>query len=200
MSVFVSGWTILIILMIIGGYEGWRRGIRAFITITAVSGIAYLLLISGGRQILAYINNIYSHIPMLLAVLLGNNATQAGLWNPIINTDFQFPFLVRVVLFLMLAVGGWLVNTRTQWYKPGPKDQASRWLGIFAGALTALIWVSAISAFWQEANANRGFQGGVGSVISILPDVTAILPWLIAILFLIIVVGIVRNLPKLLTP
>lgn len=192
-SVSLSGWMLIILVMAIGGYIGWRQGLRSFLTITLVSALAYLILISGGEQVIGYVNNLYSNIPKLLAILTGGSPDTAPLWGPLLPVTFGWPLALRVFLYIILVALAWFFNKKLPWYAM-KQDTLSRQLGVFSGALTALIWTSAVTSFWRESG---GGGGGAGNILRIFPDVTAITPWLITILLLIIVIGVVLKLPTL---
>lgn len=197
MTIQLGGWTLVILLMAFGAYVGWRQGIRAFLTITMVSALSYIFLVSGVSQLLDYMNNIYVNIPKLIAIFTGGNPDAAVAWNPILPT-VTLPLIVRFVLFVALVLLSWFFNSWPNWYKKGPAgDPLSRQLGAFSGALTALIWTSAISTFWQQSIPQGGQQGDLANMISSIPDVTPIAPWLITLFFLIVVVSVVLNIPKL---
>jgi hypothetical protein len=197
LTIQLSGWTLITILMVVGGYFGWKRGIRAFLTVTVASALAYLIFISGGEQFVGYINNLYSNLPKIFAILTGGNPNTVATWQPLFGTALNLPLAVRVILFIMMVALAFFFNKKAQWYAQ-KGDPLSKQLGAFSGALTALIWISAITTFWGEAAAVGGAPAGTfGSVVRTFPDVTTITPWLISILFVIIAVGIATNVPKL---
>lgn len=197
-TIELSGWTLLLILMALGGYYlGWKRGIRAFLTITLVSALAYLfLVVNVAQSVVDYVNNIYTNIPRLVAIFTGGDPNTVASWSPIgIYTDLPLP--VRVVLYIALIVLAWMFNKRPSWYSDKP-NQLSRQLGMFSGALTVLIWISALKTFWQEAVAEGStLAASFTTIIGVFPDVTEVAPWLITLLFIIVVISIVLNVPKL---
>lgn len=198
LTIELSGWTLLLILMALGGYYlGWKPGIRAFLTVTLVSALGYLIFVVNAAQpVLDYVNNIYTNIPKLIAIFTGSSPDAAAAW-PAINLNTNLPLPVRVVLYIAFVVLAWIFNTRPSWYSNKP-TQLSRQLGVFSGALTVLIWVSALTTFWQEAVAQGStLAASFSNIIGVFPDVTPIAPWLITLLFIIVLVGIALNLPKL---
>ncbi len=198
MTITLEGWTLLILLMAIGGYVGWRRGIREFLTITLVSALAYLILVIGANPIISYVNNLYINIPKLLEIFMGGNPDTVAAWQPLGIAE-GLPLAVRVVLFVALVILAFIFNQRPTWYSAKASPQ-SKQLGIFTGALTALIWTSTFTTFWQEAASQGNQLPDPFGTVSSLPDVTSVAPWLIILLFLIVVASIFMNLPKLWKP
>lgn len=198
MTITLGGWTLMLILMVIGGYVGWRKGLRAFLTITLVSALAYLLFVIGTTPLIDYVNNLYTNIPKLVAVFTGGDPDTVASWQPL-GLDLGLPLPVRVFLFIAFVVIAWIFNKKPNWYSDKTNPQSQQ-LGIFSGALTALIWTSAVTTFWQEATGGGGGNTTIATILNSLPDVTSVTPWLITMLFIIVVIGVLINLPKLWKP
>jgi hypothetical protein len=197
MTIVLSGWTLMLILMVTGGYYGWKHGMRAFLTITLVSVLAYMMFVNGVEQFLAYFDNLYSNLPKIISILFGGNPDATLAW-PRLGLTLGLPLPVRVVLFIIFVALAWIFNTKPNWYSKGPKDHLSRQLGAFSGALTTLVVISAITAFWREASVQGGsLPGPINNFMGILPDVSVIAPWLITVFLLIVLVSVMMNLPKL---
>ncbi|NJN67456.1 MAG: hypothetical protein HC884_12460 [Chloroflexaceae bacterium] len=73
LEIQLNGWMLIAIVMAVGGYVGWRIGFRGFLTITVVSALGYLIFINGGQIILGYLNNLYTNIPRIVAILTGGD-------------------------------------------------------------------------------------------------------------------------------
>jgi hypothetical protein len=204
LSLQVSGALLLFVILFIGGYIGWWRGFRAFLTVTLVSAFAYILFVDGGSQLLVIINNIWSNIPRLIALFTGNDPVATPAWPPLIPAGgFQIPLTVRVLLFLVsLALAGRF--NRQPWYGTNVKEPYAREVGIFTGALTALIWVSAATLFWVEyvnqEGAIQGLLSWLNPILGIIPDVSAFVLPLIGGLVLFLGAGLALKFPKLLRP
>jgi hypothetical protein len=77
-------------------------------------------------------------------------------------------------------------------------------VGIFTGALTALIWVSAATLFWVEyvnqEGAIEGLLSWLNPILGIIPDVSGFVLPLIGGLVLFLFGGLALRFPKLLRP
>lgn len=197
MTIVLNGWSLLLVIIAIGGYLGWKHGIRSFLTITLISAIAYMMFVNGVEQLLGYFDNLYSNLPKLFAILTGSNPDNVLAW-PQIGLTLGLPLPVRVVLFIVVVTLAWIFNAKPNWYKKGAGDPLSKQLGAFSGALTALILTSALTAFWREAVSQGGtVPEPINNFLGAFPDVTAVAPWLITVFLLIIVASIILNLPRL---
>jgi hypothetical protein len=156
-----------------------------------------MLLVSGVAQIFDYLNNLYTNLPKLFAILSGSNPDFTAAWAPI-GLSLGLSLQVRIVLFIILVAFAFFINNKANWYSNKPNQQGKQ-LGIFSGALTALIWSSAATTFWREsiADGSNALPAALDNVLAVFPDVTSITPWLITVFFVIVVIGIVLNLPKL---
>lgn len=199
----ISGTVLFAFLLILGGYIGWYRGYRSFLTITLGSIIGYLLFVNGGDLILNYINNIYTNLPRIFALLTGGDPFTAGTLDPIPPFP-QLPLALRVLGFLV-STGLSVTFNRQPWYSTNvnhPGDPYNRLIGGFTGALTALIWMNAATVFWQDYVGEEGI-GPTGpfsflnGLLGILPDVREFVPFFMLLLIIILLVGIMFQLPML---
>ncbi|NJP07006.1 MAG: hypothetical protein HC837_15980 [Chloroflexaceae bacterium] len=197
-TIELSGLTLIIILMALGGWYGWWRGMRSFLTVTLASVIGYLLFVGGAEQLLGFVNNLYVNLPKLFAIFTGTNPDTVTQFDPIFAGQNPLPLSVRVVMFIVVVVLGRVFN-KQPWHSDNPKSVTERQLGIFTGAMTALLWTSAATTFWQQFVAENGAQSGlIADVFNILPDAGSVLPWLILIFLAIVGLGLLRNLPRIL--
>lgn len=129
----INGTLFLLVILGVGGWFGWRNGIRALLTPAIVSGIAYLLFISGIDPIIGFINRIYSNLPYLIAILTGGSAAQATPLPPAITNVPQLGLLVRIFFFIGTVALGFILNSNKQLWYGQPKNQANRMLGAYTG-------------------------------------------------------------------
>ncbi len=188
----LTGATILLIILIIGGYIGWVRGLRAILTVSFMTIIGYILTVRGGNIVIGIINRFYTNLPRLAAFLIGRDPDTVPAWDPLIAPDFQSPLFFRFMMFIAFVVIGFAFNAKSQWYSP-KKERLSPLLGLFTGSLTALLWTDALATFAREAG---GFGGFVGSLVAAIPDFSLFIPPLLTIFFIILFILILFNLPK----
>lgn len=188
----LSGFALLIIFMAIGGYIGWTRGLRIILTPAFMTIVAYVLTVRGGDIIVDIVNRFWVNGPKLAAFAVGRDPDTVPPLDPLIATDFQVPLFFRFTFFVALVAFGLAFNKKSQWYGPR-KEQFSPLLGLFTGALTALLWTDALATFVRQAG---GLGGPLGNVFGIIPDVGVFIPSLITIFFLILGLIILFNLPK----
>jgi hypothetical protein len=196
----LSGVTILLIFMAVGAYAGWNQGVRAVLTITLASVIAYVTTVSGGNQVVGILNRIYSNGPRFFAFIVGNDPNLVAPLDPLISPELQVPLFFRFALFIAIVLLGWFFSSRSPWKGPATEPLA-RPLGLYAGAMVALLWANAAWVFYQEYLLNGGapFEPA-SSVLGILPDVRTVIPSLITIFFIIIFGILFLSLPRLLAP
>ncbi|NJL34847.1 MAG: hypothetical protein HC893_14580 [Chloroflexaceae bacterium] len=154
----LNGVILLILILVVGAWIGWSYGFRSFLSVTLASTVGYFLFVGGGNLILDYINNIYSNLPRIFALLTGGDPFAAGTLEPI-AVPFTLPLALRVLFFVVFVMVGYYYNTKPAWYSnnlKNPADPHIQLLGGFTGALTALVWVSAANVFWQEYIAETG--------------------------------------------
>jgi hypothetical protein len=196
----LTGTWLLVILMAIGAYWGYQQGLRNILAISLWTILAYLLTVQGGDFIIGVINRLWSNGPRLVGFLLGQNVNEIAPLDPLISPDFQVPLFFRVVSFVALVLLGVFFNRKAAWKGP-PKEALARPLGLFVGALIVLLWSNAAVVFWLEfLNNGGGFGGPLANVLNTLPNVSVLMPSLITIFFLILVVLMLFNFPKVWKP
>jgi hypothetical protein len=198
----LSGVGLLVILMALGAYWGYQLGFRNLITIALWTIVGYIFTVQGGTIIVDIINRFWQNGPRLAAFAIGRDPGGVTPLEPLITTDFQVPLFFRFVAFVVLVLLGFFFNqgNRSGW-KGSPNEPLAKPLGLFVGALILLLWTNAAVVFWEEYLAGGGgFGGPIAQVLNILPNVSVLMPSLIAIFFLIIIVLIVFNFPKVWSP
>ncbi|OAN49065.1 hypothetical protein A6A03_07100 [Chloroflexus islandicus] len=199
-TVNLNGVAILLILMALGGYAGYQQGLRNLLTVTIWTIIAYVLCVQGGTFVVEVINRLWVNAPRFVAFLIGNDPTLAPPLDPLITPGFQVPLFFRTMAFIALILLGMFFDSKAAWKGP-PKEKLARPLGLFVGALIALLWSNAAVVFWREFVAGGGtFEGPIATLLNVLPDVSILLPSLIAIFFMILGLLILFNFPKVWKP
>lgn len=199
-SLSLSGTALLVIFMAIGGYWGYQQGLRNILTIVLWTILAYLLTVQGGDFIVGVINRFWSNAPRLLGFLLGQNINEIAPLDPLISPGFQIPLFFRFITFIALVLLGFFFNRKAAWKGP-PKEALAKPLGLFVGALIVLLWSNAAVVFWSEfLNSGGGFGGPVAQLLNTLPNVSILMPSLITIFFLILVILMLFNFPKVWKP
>ncbi|WP_298482957.1 hypothetical protein [uncultured Chloroflexus sp.] len=199
-TVNLNGVTILLILMALGGYAGYQQGLRNLLTLAIWTIIAYVLCVRGGTFVVEVINRLWVNAPRFVAFLIGNDPTLAPSLDPLITPGFQVPLFFRTMAFIALILLGMFFDSKAAWKGP-PKEKLARPLGLFVGALIALLWSNAAVVFWREFIEGGGtFEGPIATFLNVLPDVSILLPSLIAIFFMILGLLILFNFPKVWKP
>lgn len=199
-TVNLNGVAILLILMALGGYAGYQQGLRNLLTLAIWTIIAYVLCVRGGTFVVEVINRLWVNAPRFVAFLIGNDPTLAPPLDPLITPGFQVPLFFRTMAFIALILLGMFFDSKAAWKGP-PKEKLARPLGLFVGALIALLWSNAAVVFWREFIEGGGtFEGPIATFLNVLPDVSILLPSLIAIFFMILGLLIVFNFPKVWKP
>ncbi|WP_322487206.1 hypothetical protein [Chloroflexus sp.] len=199
-TVNLNGVAILLILMALGGYAGYQQGLRNLLTVTIWTIIAYVLCVRGGTFVVEVINRLWVNAPRFVAFLIGNDPTLAPPLDPLITPGFQVPLFFRTMAFIALILLGMFFDSKAAWKGP-PKEKLARPLGLFVGALIALLWSNAAVVFWREFIEGGGtFEGPIATFLNVLPDVSILLPSLIAIFFMILGLLILFNFPKVWKP
>jgi hypothetical protein len=199
---FSSFQALLIPMLLIFGYFGYRRGAWLEIGITGGLALVVLLTVFFPQQFLGAINRIVINIPRVFGVLLGRNDIQPLDENLVFNQPGTAQFLLsRVVLFFLLAF--LVYNGRYAWAR-APKTNVDRVLGMILGAATGLLWFVALNDF---LNAFRELRGGQpippeGTTVSIpvIPDISpivALVPTIAVVLLIVLAVLALRRLPNL---
>lgn len=198
----VSGFALLVIFMAVGGYGGYQSGIRNILTIALWSIIAYITCVQGGNAVVDLVNRFWENSPRIVAFAVGSDANAVARLDPLIQAGFQVPLFFRFVAFIVLVMFGFFFNRKAAWKGPASKEPLGKPLGLFVGALTALIWTNASVVFWGEfkASGGSGFDNPVTNVLNTLPDVSLLLPSLIAVFFLILIILVAFYFPKVWKP
>jgi hypothetical protein len=197
----LSGWAILIIAVGIGAWIGYNRGLRAVLTVALISVIAYIICVQGGDILIATVNRFYQNGPKLFAFAAGRDPGAVAPLPPLIEPGYRIPLVFRVALFVSLLTFGWFFRRTPWWYSSSiaPTEPLARPLGAVFGGFSALVWVSAITAFWVELY-NSGsvpFNNIICDILLALPDVTPYMPALIAVFFIVLGVLVLFLLPRL---
>lgn len=198
----VSGLALLVIFMALGGYLGNMRGVRAILTVAFGTIIAYVICVQGGDQVVAVINRFWQNGPKLVAFAAGRDPSSVPTLEPLLSTNLQVPLFFRFIFFIALVAVSWFFNKRSKWYGPSPakNEPLAPILGIFAGALIALLWSNAAARFYAEFVAVGGQIGyPIGNILSILPDVSPFISSLIVIFVLLLGLVLVFYLPRIVT-
>ncbi len=202
LTLTVSGTAILLVLMALGAYVGHMRGVRAILTVALGTIAAYLVCVQGGDQIVQMINRIWQNSPKLVAFAAGQDPGAVSAFDPVLSTDMQVPLFFRFIFFIALVAISWFFNKRSKWYggSPAKNEPLAPILGIFSGALTALLWANAAGLFYEEYVAIMGPLGyPMGTILGSLPDVSDFVPSLILVFILILVLILVFYMPRILT-
>jgi len=198
----LTGVTLLLIVLAIGGYWGFQQGFRNMLTVTIWTIAAYILTVQGGDFVIGVINRLWQNGPALIAFLLGQDPDLAPRLDPLIGPTLQIPLFFRVVTFVALVFLGFFFNKTAAWRgNPSPKEPLAQPLGLFVGALVVLLWSNAAVNFWTEyREAGGATVDPLDRFLNALPDVRAFIPSLITIFFLILIILVVVNFPKVWKP
>jgi hypothetical protein len=204
LTINLTGFGLLIIILIIGAYNGYQQGLRNILTIALWSIIAYILTVQGGDTIVAIINRFWTNLPRLLAFLIGNDPDAVAPFGTLISDTFQVPLFFRAVAFIGIVLLGTYFNRKAAWKGP-PREALARPLGAFVGALIALLWTNAVVVFWNNFVAEGGqltgpLTGTLATILNLLPDLSVLMPSLITVFFIIIGGLILFNFPKVWRP
>jgi len=199
---FTSFQALLIPLILIFGFFGYRRGAWYEIGITGGMALVVLLIIFFPQQFLGFINRIIINIPRVFGLLLGRSDVQPLDENLIFGTPDSAQFLLaRVVMFFLLAF--LVYNGRYAWARPA-KTGVDRILGLILGGVTGLLWFVALNDF---LGAFRALRGGAsvppeGTTVSIpvienIAPLVALVPTIAVVLLIVLAVLAIRRLPNL---
>jgi hypothetical protein len=199
-TVNLNGFALLLILMALGGYVGYQQGLRNLLTLALWTIIAYIACVQGGTFLVGVINRLWINAPRFITFLIGNDPTLVPPLDPLITPEFQVPLFFRMMAFIALILLGRFLDSKAAWKGP-PKERLARPLGLFVGAFIVLLWTNAAVVFWREfVNSGGIFEGPIALFLNTLPDVSIILPSLIAIFFMILGLLILFNFPKVWKP
>jgi hypothetical protein len=202
LTVNLSGVALLVIFMALGAYWGFNLGVRMVLTQAIWTIIAYITTVQGGNFIVETINRFWQNGPRLVNFAIGQDPNSAAVLDPLINPNLQVPLFFRFVTFIALVLLGFFFNRSAAWKAaPSPKEPLARPLGLFVGALIVLLWSNAAVVFWEQFVAGGGgFGGPIASILNTLPNVSQLMPSLIAIFFLILIILVAFNFPKVWKP
>jgi hypothetical protein len=191
LNLSINGITMLVILAIVGAAIGWNVGIRALLSISLLSIVAYPLFVRGGQGLENFLNQILAIVPALVATVTGGAVNISA---PTISLDFlNLGPLVNLIAFVLIAIVlAWLIDRINLfgWYAGKPGNDKERQLGAVDGILLALLVASVAAAFAAQGLLPGGL---IGQALAILPDV-GLFP-VFAILLLLLVLFLI-NLPK----
>jgi hypothetical protein len=200
LTINLSGVALLVILMALGGYWGYNEGLRNILTQALWTIIAYITTVQGGDFVVDVINRFWQNGPRLVAFAIGQSPGDAPALDPLITPGFQIPLFFRFLTFIALVLLGFFFNRKAAWKGP-PKEPLAKPLGLFVGALIVLLWSNAAVVFWEEFNAGGGgFGGPLATLLNTLPNVSVVMPSLISIFFLILIILMIFNFPKVWKP
>lgn len=204
LTIQLTGFGLLVIILITGAYSGYQQGLRNILTIALWTIVAYVLTVQGGNTIVAIINRFWTNLPRLLAFLIGNDPNSVSQFAPLISQEFQVPLFFRVMAFIGIVLLGSFFNRKAAWKGP-PREVLARPLGGFVGALIALMWTNALVVFWNEFVAAGGqlvgpLTGTLSNILNLLPNLSVLMPSLITVFFIIIGGLILFNFPKVWRP
>lgn len=192
----LSGFGLLVILMAIGAYWGYQQGFRNLITVAIWTIVGYILTVQGGTIVVDIINRFWQNGPKLVAFAIGQNPNSVAALDPVIDPGFQIPLFFRFIAFIALVLLGFFFDRKASW-KGQPNEPLAKPLGLFVGALIVLLWTNAAVVFWEQFVAGGGgFGGPLAQLLNALPNVSVFMPSLIAVFFLIIIVLIAFNFPR----
>ncbi len=201
-TVTLTGVALLLIVLAIGGYWGFQQGFRNMLTVALWTIGAYILTVQGGDFAIGVINRLWQNGPALIAFLLGQDPDAAPRLDPLISPTLQIPLFFRMITFIALVFLGFFFSKTASWRgNPNPKEPLAQPLGLFVGALVVLLWSNAAVSFWREYRDAGGILvDPLERFLNTLPDVSVFIPSLITIFFLILIILVVVNFPKVWKP
>jgi len=173
----LSGFALLVIMMALGGYLGYQSGLRNILTIAVWSITAYLVCVRGGNFLVDLINRFWQNAPRMGAFAAGGDPTTIARFDPLIQSDFQVPLFFRFVAFITLVMFGFFFNRKAAWKGP-PKEPLAKPLGLFVGGLIVLIWSNAAVVFWGDLKSSGAVttENLATNILNTLPDLSLLLP------------------------
>lgn len=199
--IFSSFQALLLPMMLIFGFFGYRRGSWLEIGITAGMALDVLLTVFFAEQFLGFINRIIINIPRVFGLLLGNTDVQPITENLIFGDPGSAQFLLaRMVMFFLIAF--LVYSGRYGWGRPA-KTPLDRILGLVLGGITGFLWFVALNDFLNSFRALRGQptvppEGAVLSLPTIdTASIAALVPTIAVLLLILVAIFVIRGLPKL---
>lgn len=198
----LTGIALLVVLMALGAYWGYNQGLRNVLTQAFWTIIAYLTTVNGGNFVIDLINRLWQNGPALFYFAIGRSPGEAPELDPLINTNIQIPLFFRVITFAVLVALGFFFAPRSEWKgNPSPKEPLARPLGLFVGAFIVLLWANAARVFWEQyVDIGGSLPQPLANVLNTLPNTTVLMPSLITIFFIMLVVLVLANFPKVWKP
>jgi len=199
---FTTFQALLLPMILIGAYLGYRRGSWLEIGITGGMALVVLLTVFFPGPLLGFINRIIINIPRVIGLLIGNPNAQPLPEDLVFGGPDSGQFLLaRVVLFFLLAF--LVYNGRYAWARPA-KTNTDRILGLLLGGFTGLLWFVALNDFLNTLRALRNNPvippEGTTITIPTVGDVAALValvPTIAVVLLIVLAVLAVRRLPNL---
>jgi hypothetical protein len=198
---FSSYQALLLPMILVFGFLGYRRGAWKEIGITGGMALVVLLTVFFPQQFLGFINRIIINIPRVFGLLLGRTDVSPLPEDLIFGAPGNSQFLLaRVVLFFLLA---FLVYTGRYGWSRDAKTNSDRLLGLVLGGATGLLWFVGLNDF---VSAFRDLRGGQpippeGQTVSVpiidVAPLVALVPTIAVILLIVLVVLAIRRLPRL---
>lgn len=193
---------LLLPMILIFAYFGYRRGSLAEIGITGGMALVVLLTVFFPSQLLGFINRVVVNIPRVFGVLVGNNDAQPLPEDLVFGDPSSGQFLLaRTVLFFLFA---FLVYSRKYGWSRPPKSNPDYVLGLLLGGFTGLLWFVALNDFLNGLRALRSNPvlppEGTTIVVPTVGDISglvALVPTIAVVLLLVLAVLAVRRLPNL---
>jgi hypothetical protein len=174
---------------------GWQRGFRWMLSIAFFITVGYVLTVQGGDFVVGLVNRIYTRMPQLVAFILGNDPGSVDPLPALVPENFSAPLLLRFLVFVaLLAIGigftfPWEGKPLSGWQGLRPL----RILGALTGLYIAVLSISAISIFWEQAAPALTLPELLARALSGLPTYAGIVPSAIAaFLITLIVVTVLR--------
>ncbi len=198
---------LLVPMLLIGAFFGFQRGFWREVGITGGMALVLLLTILFPVQFISFINRIIINIPRVFGLLLNANAQP-------LPEDLLFGdpaggryLITRIALF---ALGAFLVYTaRFGWAYDGGKPRfaktsGEKLMGGVFGAISGLLWFTAIKNFLDTFRALRGTPSLPGEGLTLaLPvlgnvgDLLGFVPTIIAVTLIILLVLAILRLPRI---
>lgn len=205
---FSSYQALLIPLVLILGYLGFKRGFWREVGITAGLALVVLATIIYPEQFIGFINRIIINIPRVFGLLLNadvNTIPEDALFGD--PTSGRF-LLARIAFFALLTF--LVYGARFAWaYDPGGKPRGikttgEKVFGAVLGGISGFLWYVAINDFlntWRELSNDptlplEGTTISVPTVGDISP-LLAFVPTIVVVLLVVLLVLAALRLPNL---
>jgi hypothetical protein len=190
-------------LLIALGLLGWVRGFRYMLSIALFITVGYLLTVQGEGFVVGLVNRIWTQLPRLFAFILGRSPQDVALFDPLIPEGLDAPLLFRVLVFVSLLLVGivkaWPWEGKPmQGFKGG--SQPIRILGAATGVYIGVLSISALSTFWRDSGATLNLPPDVITALNALPTFENIIASVIGAFFVLLLVLIILQFPRVWRP